>query len=85
VVVPRVHQSSNLRFDISVSHKGGIFFSVGGDVPVDGEAPVVTSSISRPSHRIRSFGGAHRGRTCVCVYRGGYMRVYVRACLQICF
>ena len=35
---------------------------MGGDVPVDSEASVVTSSISRPDLPAQSFGGAHRGR-----------------------
>ena len=34
------------------------------DVPVDDEAPVVTSRIFR-STGAQSFGGAHRGRVCV--------------------
>jgi hypothetical protein len=43
------------------------------DVPVDDEASVVTSIISR-SVAAQSFGGAHRGRVCVrvcvCIHRG---------------
>jgi hypothetical protein len=50
---------------------------VGGDVPVDSEAPVVTSSISRPDLPAQSFGGAHRGRVCVCAFIG----VSVCACI----
>ena len=40
---------------------------MGGDVPVDSEVPVVTSSISRldPLAPTQSLGGAHRGRMCV--------------------
>ena len=37
------------------------------DVPVDDEAPVVTSGIFR-SAGAQSFGGAHRGRVCVRVF-----------------
>ena len=40
--------------------------SVVGDVPVDSETPVVTSSISR----ICRPGDAHRGRGCVRVFIG---------------
>ena len=39
------------------------------DVPVDDEAPVVTSGIFR-SAGAQSFGGAHRGRVCVRVFIG---------------
>jgi hypothetical protein len=47
------------------------------DVPVDDEAPVVTSRISR-STGAQSFGDAHRGRVCVCVF----IVVSVRACCE---
>jgi hypothetical protein len=47
------------------------------DVPVDDEAPVVTSRISR-SVGAQSFGGAHRGRVCLRVFIG----VSVRACCE---
>ena len=43
---------------------------MGGDVPVDSEAPVVTSSISRPDPPAQYFGGAHRGRVCMCAFIG---------------
>ena len=39
------------------------------DVPVDDEAPVMTSGIFR-SAGAQSFGGAHRGRVCVRVFIG---------------
>jgi hypothetical protein len=39
------------------------------DVPVDDEAPVVTSGISR-SIGTQSSGDAHRSRVCVCVFIG---------------
>jgi hypothetical protein len=76
-VVPPAHQSSNPRFDICVSHKRRNILSVGGDVPVDSEAPMVTSSISRPDLPAQSFGGAHRGTVCVCAFIG----VSVCACI----
>jgi hypothetical protein len=47
------------------------------DIPVDDEAPVVTSRISR-SVGVPSFGGAHRGRVCVRVVIG----VSVGACCE---
>jgi hypothetical protein len=47
------------------------------DVPVDDEALVVTSRISR-SVVAQSFGGAHRGRVCVRVFIG----VSVCACCE---
>jgi hypothetical protein len=47
------------------------------DVPVDDEAPVVTSRISR-SVGAQSFEGAHRGRACVRVFIG----VSVHACCE---
>jgi hypothetical protein len=49
------------------------------DVPVDDEALVVTSRISR-SADTQSFGGAHRGRVYVRVFIG----VSVRACVSVC-
>ena len=66
VVVPPAHQSSNSGFETGVFYLG----SVGGDVPVDSEAPVVTSSISRLDPPAQSFGGAHRGRVCVRAFIG---------------
>ena len=39
--------------------------SVVCDVPVDSEAPMVTSSISRFAGPTQFFGGVHRGRVCV--------------------
>jgi hypothetical protein len=47
------------------------------DVPVDDEALVMTSRISR-SAGAQSFGGAHRGKVCVRVFIG----VSVRACCE---
>jgi hypothetical protein len=47
------------------------------DVPVDDEAPVATSRISK-SAGAQSFGGAHRGRVCVRVFIG----VVVCACCE---
>ena len=49
----------------------GVVLSVVGDVPVDSETPVVTSSVPA-----QSFRGAHRGRIYLCVF----IRVSVRVC-----
>ena len=43
---------------------------MGGDVPVDSETPVVTSSISRPNPSAQSLGVAHRNRVCVYAFIG---------------
>jgi len=51
--------------------------SVVGDVPVDNEAPIVTSSISRFTGLTRFFRGAHWGRVCVRTFIG----VSVHSCL----
>jgi hypothetical protein len=60
---------------------------VGGDVPIDSEAPVVTSSISRPDPPDPSFGGARKGRLCmrVCIHRGECIHMYVSACICTVF
>jgi hypothetical protein len=47
------------------------------DVPVDDEAPVVTSRISR-SAGAQSSGGADKGKVCVRVF----IEVSVRACCE---
>jgi hypothetical protein len=46
-----------------------VVLSVVGDVPVDSEAPVVTSSIS-PEFAGPVFEDAHRDRVCVRVFIG---------------
>jgi hypothetical protein len=43
---------------------------VGDDVPVDSEAHVVTSSISRPDLPAQSFRDAHKGSVCVHAFIG---------------
>jgi hypothetical protein len=52
---------------------------VGGDVSVDSEVSMVTSSISRPDPPAQSFEGAHKGRMCVCVHKDECMYVYMSA------
>jgi hypothetical protein len=53
-----------------------IILSVGGDVSVDNEALLVTDFVNfkiKPTH---SFGGAHKDRIYVCVYRDEYSYMY---------
>jgi hypothetical protein len=50
---------------------------VGGDVSVDSEASVMTSSISRPDPLDQICRDAHRGRVCVRTFIG----VSICACL----
>ena len=54
-----------------------LVLSVVGDVPVDSEAPVVTSSISRFAGPTQFFGGAHRDRVCVHAFIRVSALVYV--------
>jgi hypothetical protein len=44
--------------------------SVVGDVPVDSEVPLVTSSILRFAGPTQFFGGAHKGKVCVRAFIG---------------
>jgi len=48
-----------------------------GDVPVNSEAPAVTSSISRFAGPTQFFGGAHRDRVCVHAFIRVSALVYV--------
>ena len=69
VVVPPAHQSSNPRFDTGVSHLGGIFFSVRRRSRRQrGACGYFVNLKTRPP--AQSFGGAHRGRVCVCAFIG---------------
>jgi hypothetical protein len=54
----------------------GVVLLVIGDVPVDSEAPVVTSSVPA-----QSFGGAHRGRVCLHMSDCAYV---LRVCICTC-
>ena len=56
--------------------------SVGGDVSVDSEASVVTSSISRPNPPAQTLGGAHKGRVCMCAFIGVGAYTYCE-CLRL--
>ena len=64
-------------FSEFISGFNGTILSVVGDVPVDNEAPVVTSSVSRFAGLTQFFGGAHRGRVCMRAFIG----VSVRSCM----
>ena len=48
----------------------GVILSVIGDLPVDSEASLVTSSILRFASPTQFFGGAHRGRVCMRAFIG---------------
>jgi len=50
--------------------------SVVDDVPVDSEAHVVTSSISRFTSPTRFFKGVHRGRMCIHIFIGLSVHLY---------
>jgi hypothetical protein len=55
-------------------------FSVGGDVLIDSEATVVTSSILEPARLVswtRYLEGAHMGRVCVCTF------IWVNVCVYM--
>jgi hypothetical protein len=47
------------------------------DVPIDDEAPLVTSKISI-SASAKSFEGAHRGKVCIRVFIGVSVRAYCK-------
>jgi hypothetical protein len=57
-----------------------IILLVGGDVPVDSEAFLVTDFVNLKIKPARSFGCAHRGRMYVHVFIG----VSARTCISIC-
>jgi hypothetical protein len=56
------------------------YFLVGGDVPVDSEALLVTDFVNLKIKPTQSFRGAHRGRVCVRVFIG----VSAHTCISIC-
>ena len=47
------------------------------NVPINSEAPVMTSSISRFAGPTRFFGDAHRDRVCVCAF----IEMSARSCI----
>jgi hypothetical protein len=52
---------------------------MGGDVPVDSEALLMTDFVNLKIKPSQSFGGAHRGRVCMCVFIG----VSAHTCMSI--
>jgi hypothetical protein len=53
---------------------------VGGDVPIDSDALLVTDFVNLKIKPAQSFEDAHRGRVCVRVFIG----VSARTCMSIC-
>jgi hypothetical protein len=49
---------------------------VGGDIHIDSDALLVTNFVNLKIKSAQSFGGAYRGRVCVCVHRGECSYVY---------
>ena len=66
-----------LKFSANLFHFAKVctifILSVVGDVPVDSEASVMTSSQSQDMPA-QSSGGVHRGRVCLCAFIGVSMR-----------
>jgi hypothetical protein len=57
-----------------------IILSVGGDVPIDSDALLVTDFMNLKIKSAQSFRGAHRGRMCMRVFIG----VSAYTCMSIC-
>jgi hypothetical protein len=53
---------------------------VGGDVPADSEALLVTDFVNLKIKSAQSFGGAHIGRVCIRVF----IEVSTHTCMSIC-
>jgi hypothetical protein len=53
---------------------------VGGDIPIDSETLLMTDFMNLKIKSVQSFGGAHRDRVYVCVYRSqcSYIYEYLR-------
>jgi hypothetical protein len=56
-----------------------IILSVGSDVPVDSETPLMTDFVNLKIKPTQSFGGAHRSTMCVRVFIG----VIAHTCMSI--
>jgi hypothetical protein len=63
-----------------VLHLRLIIFSVGGGIPVDTEALLVTDFVNLKIKPVQYFGCAHRGRVYVRVFIG----VSAHMCMSIC-
>jgi hypothetical protein len=59
-----------------VLHLRLIILSVGGDVPIDSEALLVTDFVNLKIKLAQSFRDTHRDRVCVCVHRNKCSYVY---------
>jgi hypothetical protein len=68
-----------------VLHLRLIILSVGGDVPVDSEALLVTDFMNLKIKTAQSFRCAHRGRVCVRVFIGMSVRIYMSICVYTVF
>jgi hypothetical protein len=53
-----------------------IILSVGGDIPVDGDALLVTDFVNLKIKTAQSFKCTHRGRMCVCVHISEWSYIY---------
>jgi hypothetical protein len=78
IVVELIHLCSNSRSDMGVVFTAN-YSLVGGDVPVDSETFLVTDFVNLKIKPTQSFGGAHRGRVCACIFIG----VSARTCTSI--
>jgi hypothetical protein len=58
---------------------------VGGDVPVDSEALLVTDFVNLKIKPTQSFEGAHRGRVYVRVFIGMSAHTYMSICICTVF
>jgi hypothetical protein len=54
---------------------------VGGDVPVDSDALLVTDFVNLKIKSAQSFGVAHRNRVCICVNMDKCSYIYEYLCL----
>jgi hypothetical protein len=80
IVMKLIHQVQILNLTC-VLHLRLIILSVGGDVPVDSEALLVTDFMNIKIKLAQSFKDAHSGKICVCVYMSEYSYVYEYLCL----
>jgi hypothetical protein len=69
LVVELTHLNLNSRFDMSVIFMTN-YFLVDDDVPIDCDALLVTNFVNLKIKLTHSFGCAHRGRMCICIYMG---------------
>jgi hypothetical protein len=84
MVVPPAHQSSNLIFDICVSHKGEIFFQWEATFPSIARRLWWLLQFEDPIRRL-SLKEVLIGVGCACVHRGECMRAYMSACVRTVF